>query len=257
MLGTTIVVLMVGSMMLWHEAIERGRWLVITIGSAVVLYSALVVFLGRRSDPAGVAWWPFAAAGVVTGAVAELINAKFLVTRELFVAAADRTGDRDRAVGRAPDLDPDQDTPPRVAEARNGQRGRRALPGRSSGEGHQSRRGSRQAEVPHPGPGASARSRYQLAELKALFFVKDLVGNSARNDILELEPSDGRARGSFPIEVEFADGERLVGLTVRYPPIRPFFFILPADSRSNNVRVLVNRAAVKRMSQPTPPPPAA
>ena len=96
-----------------------------------------------------------------------------------------------------------------------------------------------------------------LSELKALFFVKDLVGNSGRNDILELEPSDGRARGSFPIEVEFMDGERLVGLTVRYPPIRPFFFILPADARSNNIRVLVNRAAVKQMSQPTPPPPAA
>jgi hypothetical protein len=93
----------------------------------------------------------------------------------------------------------------------------------------------------------------KLTELKALFFVKDLVGNSGRNDVLKLEPSDGRARGAYPIELEFADGEQLVGLTVRYPPIRPFFFVLPADSRSNNVRVLVNRAAVKRMSQPPPP----
>ena len=87
MLGTTVVVLMVGSMMLWHEAIERGRWLVITIGSALLLYSTMVVVLGGRSDPSRVAWWPFAAAGAVTGAVAELINARFLVTEELFVAA--------------------------------------------------------------------------------------------------------------------------------------------------------------------------
>ncbi len=86
-LGTTAVVLLVGSMMLWHEAIERGRWLTITIGSALLLYSAMVVFLASRSDPSRVAWWPFAAAGAVTGAVAALINAKFLVTRELFVAA--------------------------------------------------------------------------------------------------------------------------------------------------------------------------
>jgi len=93
----------------------------------------------------------------------------------------------------------------------------------------------------------------KLTDLKALFFVKDLVGDADRNDVLKLEPTDGRARGSFPIELEFADGERLIGLTVRYPPIRPFFFILPADARSNNVRVLVNRAAVKRMSQPPPP----
>jgi uncharacterized protein DUF6982 len=97
----------------------------------------------------------------------------------------------------------------------------------------------------------------KLTELKALFFVKDLVGNSGRSDLLKLEPDDGRARGAYPIELEFADGERLVGLTVRYPPVRPFFFVLPADSRSNNLRVLVNRAAVKRMSQPQPPPPAA
>ena len=93
----------------------------------------------------------------------------------------------------------------------------------------------------------------KLTELKALFFVKDLVGDSGRTDVLALEPRDGRARGSYPIELEFADGERLVGLTVRYPPVRPFFFVLPADARSNNVRVLVNRAAVKRMSQPPPP----
>ena len=74
----------------------------------------------------------------------------------------------------------------------------------------------------------------KLTELKALFFVKDLVGNSGRKDVLALEPSDGRPRGA-------------------YPPARPFFFVLPADARSNNLRVLINRAAVKRMSQPPPP----
>lgn len=93
----------------------------------------------------------------------------------------------------------------------------------------------------------------KLADLKALFFVKDLVGNAAREDGSTLESSDGRARGAHPIEIEFSDGERIIGLTVRYPPVRPFFFVLPADVRSNNVRVLVNRAAVKQMGQPPPP----
>ncbi len=86
--GTTIVVLMVGSMMLWHEAIERERRLAVTIGSAVILYVVTLVVFGRRSEPSRIAWWPFAVAGLATGAVAELINANFLVTRELFVAAA-------------------------------------------------------------------------------------------------------------------------------------------------------------------------
>lgn len=86
-LGTTIVVLMVGSMMIWYEALERERRLAITIGSAVLLYAVALVGFGRRSDASRIAWWPFALTGLLTGSVAELINAKFLVTRELFVAA--------------------------------------------------------------------------------------------------------------------------------------------------------------------------
>jgi hypothetical protein len=87
-LGTTVVVLMVGSMMVWHEAVVRERRLAVTLGSAVLLYVAALVLFGRRSDPSRIAWWPFALAGLATGAVAELINAKFLITVELFVAAA-------------------------------------------------------------------------------------------------------------------------------------------------------------------------
>lgn len=88
MLGTTAVVLMVGSMMIWYEAVERDRRLVFTIGSAVLFYVVALVLFGRRSAPDRVAWWPFAFAGLATGTIAELINAKFLVTRETFVAAA-------------------------------------------------------------------------------------------------------------------------------------------------------------------------
>jgi hypothetical protein len=87
-LGTTTVVLMVGSMMIWHEAIMRDRWLAFTIVSAVLFYVAALLLCGWRSAPARIAWWPFASAGLATGAVAELINARFLVTREMLVAAA-------------------------------------------------------------------------------------------------------------------------------------------------------------------------
>ena len=86
-LGTTVVVLLVGSMMIWNEAVERGGRLAITIGCAVLAYVAVLVLSGRRSESAGIPWWPFGAAGVATGAAAELINARFLVTIELFAAA--------------------------------------------------------------------------------------------------------------------------------------------------------------------------
>ena len=85
-LGTTIVVLMIGAMMLWFEAVQRERRLAVTIGSAVLVYVTVLVLCGRRSESAGIPWWPFAAAGVVTGSIAELINARFLVTIELLAA---------------------------------------------------------------------------------------------------------------------------------------------------------------------------
>lgn len=86
-IGTTVVVLLVGAMMLWYETVDQeGRLLV--IASAVLLYVTVLVATARRSAPADIAWWPFAAAGVATGAVAELINAKFLITSELLVAMA-------------------------------------------------------------------------------------------------------------------------------------------------------------------------
>ncbi|HEU4473638.1 MAG TPA: hypothetical protein VFR72_02310 [Gemmatimonadales bacterium] len=85
-LGTTIVVLLVGSMMVWYEAVEREGRLVVTIGAAVLIYVAALAGFGWRSAASHIAWWPFAAAGLLSGAVSELINASFLVTRELFLA---------------------------------------------------------------------------------------------------------------------------------------------------------------------------
>jgi hypothetical protein len=94
----------------------------------------------------------------------------------------------------------------------------------------------------------------KLAELKALFFVKDLTGDPARQEGQELSPTDPRARGTYPIDLQFRDGERVVGLTNRYPPNRPFFFVLPADPQSNNLRILVNRAALASLSAPSAGP---
>jgi Family of unknown function (DUF6982) len=90
----------------------------------------------------------------------------------------------------------------------------------------------------------------KLADLKALFFVKSLVGDHTHKERRTVEAGDQRAKGAHRIEVQFANGERVVGLTVRYPPVRPFFYVVPADGRSNNLRILINRAAVVRLGQP-------
>ena len=94
----------------------------------------------------------------------------------------------------------------------------------------------------------------KLAELKALFFVKDVVGDSTHQEGTTVAPDDARARSFAGIELQFADGERVIGLTARFPPLRPFFFVLPADPGSNNIRILVNRAAITKMGQPPGPP---
>jgi hypothetical protein len=87
MLGTTITVLLVGGMMMWYEAIQHGARLVVTIGSAAILYVGGMAVAGRRSDPRRISWWPFALAGAGAGAAAELVNAQFMITRELLLAA--------------------------------------------------------------------------------------------------------------------------------------------------------------------------
>lgn len=91
----------------------------------------------------------------------------------------------------------------------------------------------------------------QLADVKALFFVRDLAGDASRNDTQEVDPTDSRLRGTTQVEVLFHDGERIVGLTNRFPPRGQLFFMVPVDAASNNSRILVNLAAVRSVHPST------
>jgi len=100
-----------------------------------------------------------------------------------------------------------------------------------------------------------------LAQLKALYFVKDLTGRSEYNEERAAQPGDSRLRGSHPVKLTFMDGEQLHGLMNRFPPNRPFFFVVPIDPASNNDRILVNREAlvsvepldITALEPPSPP----
>lgn len=83
-----------------------------------------------------------------------------------------------------------------------------------------------------------------LRDLKALFFVKSLEGDAKHVEGADIPSSDPRLRGSRLVEITFRDNERIVGLAMRYPPNKPYFFIVPVDHKSNNVRILVNRDQV-------------
>jgi hypothetical protein len=86
-----------------------------------------------------------------------------------------------------------------------------------------------------------------LRDLKALFFVKSLDGDSQRNDAQAVDATDPRLRGAKLIEVIFHDQERIVGMVMRFPPLKTLFFLVPADPASNNLRILVNKEQVKTM----------
>ena len=84
-----------------------------------------------------------------------------------------------------------------------------------------------------------------VKDLKAVFFVKDFVGNylyNERKEYIQEEKPSGRK-----IEVTFKDGEVLVGSTLGYDPSRPGFFIFPADPKCNNIRVFAVSTAVKKV----------
>ena len=85
-----------------------------------------------------------------------------------------------------------------------------------------------------------------ISGVKAIFFVKDYVGNSKREEILGFsvdKPAIGRK-----IKVTFRDGEVLVGTTQGYDASRPGFFIIPADPDSNNDRCFIVASATRQVS---------
>jgi len=96
-----------------------------------------------------------------------------------------------------------------------------------------------------------ATSEIALADVKALFFVKSATGQSSYQESKEIVPGDSRLVGARRVRVVFADREEIVGLMNRFPPITPYFYMLPVDPESNNIRILVNRAAVKKIAEVT------
>jgi hypothetical protein len=101
----------------------------------------------------------------------------------------------------------------------------------------------------HVRPADGPAVQISLNDLKALFFVRSLEGNPERNDESSLEPGDPRSRGSVIVRLDFADGESITGLTIAWPPRKQFFFVMPVDPASNNIRILVNRDSVTGMEQ--------
>jgi hypothetical protein len=80
-----------------------------------------------------------------------------------------------------------------------------------------------------------------FAGLKAVFFVKGFEGDPAYRERTDVE----RTGFGKKIQVDFNDGETLIGYSQGFTPGRLGFFVFPADPQSNNDRIFVLSAATK------------
>jgi hypothetical protein len=81
-----------------------------------------------------------------------------------------------------------------------------------------------------------------VEDLKAIFFVKDFEGNKDRQKSYTDEIT-GTGR---KMQVEFSDGESIVGFTLGYSPDRQGFYLTPADAGGNNLRIFVVKSATEK-----------
>lgn len=85
--------------------------------------------------------------------------------------------------------------------------------------------------------------------LKAVFFVKDFVGDKGYNELKDFSSAQTSIYGK-KIMVHLKDGEVLCGFTQGYSPNRQGFFLIPLDSQSNNQKVFILQSFVKKVDLP-------
>jgi hypothetical protein len=98
--------------------------------------------------------------------------------------------------------------------------------------------------APLAGPTLEVRCR----ELKAIFFVNDLLGDSKRHDLRGFVTGPAETSHGKKIAVRFKDGELLCGYTLTFSPDREGFFVFPCDPGSNNHRIYVLVSASAEVS---------
>ncbi|HXB56582.1 MAG TPA: hypothetical protein VN461_17560 [Vicinamibacteria bacterium] len=104
-----------------------------------------------------------------------------------------------------------------------------------------------EAEVFHLSPVAPTQGatpvEVRVAELKALFFVREFQGRPDYSDRKEFDPA--RPPVGRKVRVIFKDGELILGTTPGYQPDHFGFFVVPADPRSNIERCFVVSSATR------------
>lgn len=96
-----------------------------------------------------------------------------------------------------------------------------------------------------PAEGGGVPVKVQMDDMKAMFWVKDYLGNREFVARKEFDPAAANVgkRGVLT----FADGETMLGSVVEDDPLAPGFFFIPADGRDNNIKIFVVRTSIKEL----------
>ena len=92
------------------------------------------------------------------------------------------------------------------------------------------------------GEGGGIPMLIRVEEMKAMFWVKDYLGN--RQFVAQHVFDDAAQRRAI---VTFEDGEEIWGTLDSDAESGQGFFLIPADKQDNNVRIFVVRSALKEM----------
>lgn len=93
-----------------------------------------------------------------------------------------------------------------------------------------------------PAEGGGIPLRVVLREMKALFYVKDYLGNRDYNSRKAFESSKGEGRHAI---VTFEDGETIWGVAPSYDQKASGFDFYPSDPDDNNLRIFVVNRSVR------------
>jgi len=96
-----------------------------------------------------------------------------------------------------------------------------------------------------PAEGGGVPLRVNMDDMKAMFWVKDYLGN--RDFVARRDFDSGRAAAGRRAILTFADGETIWGTVTEDDPSGPGFFFVPSDERDNNMKIFVVRNSLKEL----------
>ena len=98
-----------------------------------------------------------------------------------------------------------------------------------------------------PAEGGGVPLSIALEKMKALFYVRDYIGN---RDFVARKQFDDAKRAGHRAILTFNDGEEIWGtLGEGYDGKGPGFFFFPVDEEDNNIRIFVIRSSLKELKE--------